>query len=130
MGFSITAGRTWVTGETVTAAKLNAVNTGASVDYAAYQDAGGTFNASNGDFVFVGISDTVNLPTSPSDNDVVVVAQIDGDLSATSATVSGGIKSINYNGLATANTDLTLDTNFVGNLTFTFNTSADVWKLT
>jgi len=81
MGQSITPGRTWVTGETVTAAKLNDFIASAEVDSSSYQEVtGGTFNATNGDFVFVAPKDTVNLPTGPSDNDEVTVAQLSGDL--------------------------------------------------
>jgi len=130
MGLNITQGRTWVTGETVTATKLNTAFSSATISYSEYQDAGGTFNAANGDFVFVGISDTVNLPTSPSDNDTVTVAQIDGDLSATSATVDAGSKNIDFNGLDTQATTLTLNKNFIGRLTFVYNSSAGEWKVT
>jgi len=133
MGLTITPGRTWVTGETVTASKLNNSFTAASVDYSSYQDGGsGTFNAASGDFVWVQEGTTVNLPTSPNDNDVVTVAQASGDLSSTSASVSGGSKSIDFNSFnsVSANTTLTLNANFIGSLVFTFNSSEDVWKLT
>jgi len=132
MGLTITPGRTWVTGETVTAAKLNNSFTAATVDYSAYQDALGTFNAASGDFVWVAEGDQVNLPTSPNDNDVVTVAQASGDFVSTSATVSAGSKNINFNdfnGVA-ENATLVLNTNFIGSLVFTFNDSEDVWKLT
>jgi len=134
MGLTITPGRTWVTGETVTAAKLNNTFTAASVDYSAYQSAGtaSPFTAASGDFIWIEPNSTVNLPTSPNDNDVVTVAQESGDLSSTSASVSGGTKSINFNSFnnVSANSTLTLDDNFIGSLVFTFNSSEDVWKLT
>ncbi len=132
MGFTITPGRTWITGETVTAAKLNSFLTGAFADSSSYQDAGGTFNASNGDHVWIGESDTVNLPTSPNDNDEVNIAQLDGDLTSNSATVDADTINIDYNGFngAAAGTTLTLDRNFIGNLKFVYNSANNQWKLT
>jgi len=117
MGLTITPGRTWVTGETVTAAKLNNSFTAATVDFSAYQDSsGGTFNAASGDFVWVEENSVINLPTSPNDNDVVTIAQSTGDLGTNSASVSGGSKNIDYNNFnnVAAGTTLTLDQNFIG----------------
>lgn len=103
--------------------------TSASTDQGAYQDGGsGTFNATSGDFVWAEEGTNVVLPTSPSDNDIVTVAQVSGDFSTTSAQVTS-TQNMNFNGIDTAGTTLTLDANFVGNLTFIFNTSANVWKI-
>lgn len=134
MGVTITPGRTWVTGETVTATKLNTFLTSATTDQGAFQTvgAGGTFNASNGDFIFIGENDTVTLMGSPSDNDIVTVAQLDGDLATTNSTISGNGNNFDYNSVngVSADSSLVLNENFVGNLTFTYSTSAGVYKIT
>jgi len=131
MGFTITPGRTWVTGETVTAAKLNSFLTGAFADSSSYQEASGTFNAQNGDFVWIGESDTVNLPTSPNDNDEVTIAQLDGDLSTTPATINADTININFNNFnqVAADTSINMNKNFIGALRFVYNSSNNQWKI-
>jgi len=89
----------------------------------------GTVSAVAGGYYFLSPSDTLNFPSSPSDNDVVVIAQGSGDLATTSATVSGGTKNISDN-INPDSTTWLVDDNFTGRFTFVFNSTLDVWKVT
>jgi hypothetical protein len=89
----------------------------------------GTVNSVNGGFYFVSPSDTINLPTTPANNDTIVIAQGSGDLSATSANVSGGSNNISDN-INTPATTWSVDDNFAGRYTFTYNSTLGVWKVT
>jgi len=126
----ITKGRTWVTGETVTAAKLNAFLGDATVSVTNYQVASGTFAASSGDFVFIGPGDTVTLPASPSDQDFVTIAQDTVGLPASNATVDGGANNIDDNGFTTIAVTYKLDVNFIGSLVFTWQNANSEWRIT
>ncbi len=132
MGQSITPGRTWVTGETVTAAKLNDFILASEVDSSSFEPiAGSSVNATNGDFIWIEPSKTVNLPATPNDNDEVTLAQLSGDLSSTSATVDAGSINIDFNSVngVAADVTLTLDANFIGNLKFVYNSTNNFWKV-
>lgn len=91
--------------------------------------AGGTYNAVNGSHVIITSGDTLNLPSNPSNGDYVVFRQGGGDLSSSSATVSGGSKSISYNSFRSISSDatLTLNTNFLGEFKVTYNSGLGVW---
>ncbi len=89
----------------------------------------GTTTAVAGGNYFISPSDTLNLPTNPSNNDSVVISQGSGDLSATSATVYGGTKNISDN-INTNATNWSVDDNFTGRFTFVYNSTLAVWKVT
>lgn len=95
-----------------------------------FVDASGTFNAIAGSYVGVGENDVVNLPASPANQDKVVVAQTSGDLTSNAATVDGGTKVINSNGLDTEDLTQSLNKNFIGRIIYVFSSSADHWKMT
>ncbi len=97
-----------------------------------WNDDGGTIAAVDGGRYAIGAGDVVDLPASPSNNDNIKVYQLSGDLSTTAATVNGNGKNLDYNlvnGIV-ADGSLSLDKNFLGILSFTYNSGQDVWKIT
>lgn len=129
MALTVTQGRTWVTGETVTAVKLNQAFSSATVNFSTFSDVSSPYNAVVGDFIFIAAGDTITLPASPSNNDLVTIAQLSGDMTSSNATISGGLISIDFNGRDTASATFTIDRNFCGSIGFLYNTAANLWKL-
>lgn len=93
-----------------------------------WTDASPTTNAVAGGFYLIDAGDTINLPTSPSDNDIVYIGQLQGDLNTTPATIDGGTKNISDNINPDATTWLA-DANFAGRIAFVFKTAIDKWKV-
>ena len=90
---------------------------------------GATTNAVAGGYYLIGAGDLLNLPPTPLNNDTVTVAQGDGDLGVSSATVDGGAENISDNVTPLSTTDV-LDTNFAGRIVYIFNSTLNQWKVT
>ena len=84
--------------------------------------------AVDGGFYFITAGDTINLPSSPTTNAAVTIAQKDGDFTSSAGTIDGGTKNIDDNGFTTPATTWSIDRNFIGRYTFVYDGSQ--WRVT
>lgn len=103
-------------------------NTPVSTGNEPWQITSSSHSAADGQWLMVNAGDAITFPASPSDNSVIHIGQASGDLSSSSVTIDGGTKNISDN-ITTEATTYSLDTNFMGNLTFVFKTTLDKWKV-